>query len=115
MFSLMGKVAGSVLSFAIPPAMRWWKRFAFPAASTKKMSILVARVAGDNSAYSNQNNIREAIRNALPEVEVHIWQEEWRLPDGEDRAAQAAAYKTARRWLHRRPEIGDRSRLDRNA
>jgi tetratricopeptide (TPR) repeat protein len=99
MLTLIGKVAGSVLSSFIPPAKRWWKRFAFPAASTKRMSVLVARVAGDNSAYSNQNNIREAIRDALPEVEVHIWHEEWQLPDGEDRTAQAAAYKTARRWL----------------
>jgi tetratricopeptide (TPR) repeat protein len=99
MLSLIGKVAGSVLSPLIPPAKRWWKRFAFPAASTKRMSVLVARVAGDNSAHSNQDNIREAIRAALPEVEVHIWHEEWQLPDGEDRAAQTAAYKTARSWL----------------
>jgi hypothetical protein len=72
---ILGKIVGSVLSLAGPPAMRWWKRFAFPAASTKRMSVLVARVAGDNSAYSNQNNIREAIRRTLPEVDVHIWEE----------------------------------------
>lgn len=96
---LIGRIAGSALSFLIPPAKRWWKRFAFRAASTKRLSILVARVAGDNSALSNQNNIREAIRYALPEVEVLVWHEEWRLPDGEDRTAQAVAYNKARRWL----------------
>jgi len=99
LLGLIGKIAGSALSTLIPPATRWWKRFAFRAASTKRLSVLVARVAGDNSALSNQNNIREAIRYALPEVEVHVWHEEWRLPDGEDRAAQAVAYKTARKWL----------------
>ncbi|MEI9922674.1 MAG: hypothetical protein WDN50_03025 [Bradyrhizobium sp.] len=97
---IIGKMAGAVLSLAGPPAMRRWKRFVFPAASTKKMSVLIARVAGDSSAFSNQNNIREAIRDTLPEVEVHVWHEEWQLPDGEDRAAQTAAYKTARRWLN---------------
>jgi hypothetical protein len=97
--SLIEKLAGSVFSGLIPLATRWWKRFSFRAASTKRLSVLVARVAGDNSAFSNQNNIREAIRYALPEVEVHVWHEEWRLPDGEDGAAQAAAYKTARKWL----------------
>jgi hypothetical protein len=99
LLGLIGKIAGSALSTLIPPATRWWKRFAFRAASTKRLSVLVARVAGDNSALSNQNNIREAIRYALPKVEVHVWHEEWRVPDGEARAAQVVAYKTARKWL----------------
>jgi tetratricopeptide (TPR) repeat protein len=99
LLGFIGKIAGFVLSTLIPPATRWWKRFAFRAASTKRLSVLVARVAGDNSALSNQNNVREAIRYALSEVEVHVWHEELRLPDGEDRAAQVVAYKTARKWL----------------
>jgi hypothetical protein len=99
LLGLMGKMAGAALSFLAPPTSRWWKRFRFRAASTTRMSVLVARVAGDNSAHSHQNNIREAIRFALPEVEVHVWHEVWQLPDGEDRTAQATAYKIARNWL----------------
>jgi tetratricopeptide (TPR) repeat protein len=96
-------VAVRGLSSAISPASKrlsqWWRRHQIERASGEKLAVLVCRVSGDNSATSNYLSIREAIAKAIPEVTVHGWTDELQLPDGEERAAQAAAYQTARKWL----------------
>lgn len=96
---VLGRVAGPVLRFILPKAWRWSRRYNFPAASTNRLSILVARVSGDNAGQSNYHSIREAIRETLPEVSVYAWPEELEFRDGEDRASQAVAQQVARRWL----------------
>jgi tetratricopeptide (TPR) repeat protein len=78
---------------------RWWRRHQIHRSSGEKFSVLVSRIGGDNPANSNQSNICEAIANAMPELGVYTWPEEWVLPDGEQGAAATAAYQTARRWL----------------
>ncbi|MGJ5000744.1 hypothetical protein ACQR10_05440 [Bradyrhizobium sp. HKCCYLRH2060] len=102
LLNVLGKIGFSALALLFPPLKRWWQRYSFPVASAHRLSILIARVAGDNSANSNQSNIRDAIRETLPEVSIYIWDEEWVISAGEDQASQVTAYKRARKFLARK-------------
>jgi hypothetical protein len=77
----------------------WWKRRQITPASGEKLSILVAKLSGDNAANSNHHSIREAIKRAMPAVSVLAWAEELPIGDGLDEAAHARATNTARRWM----------------
>lgn len=97
--NLVGRFFNAVSPLAGRLFGRWWRRYQIRTASSEKLAVLVCRVSGDNFANSNQLSIREAITEAIPGVSVHSWPEEWQLPDGEEQAAQTAAYQTARKWL----------------
>ena len=98
--SLVLKVLGAAIAFARPKLGRWWGRRKIPAASTDRISILVAKLGGDNAANSYHQSIRELIRSAMPgTVDVIAWPEELTLKDGLDETARADANETARKWM----------------
>jgi tetratricopeptide (TPR) repeat protein len=98
--SLGLKVLGAAIGFARPKLGKWWGRRQIPAASTEKISILIAKLGSDNAANSCHHSIREAIRSAMPgTVDVIAWPEELALKDGLDEAARADANETARKWM----------------
>jgi len=83
-----------------PALVRWWKRWRIPAASSERISILVAKLSGDTNAHSHHHSIREAINRAmLGTVAILAWPEELPIGDGADEVARERAEETGRRWL----------------
>jgi tetratricopeptide (TPR) repeat protein len=68
--------------------------------SGQKIAILLPRLAGDDSACSQRETVREAIKHEFGEaVELMVWPETLTLPEGNDADAGTQSDRTARGWL----------------
>jgi len=93
------RAIGPILSLLGKPLNEWWKRRQINPASGEKLSILVAKLSGDNAANSHHHSIREAIERAMPAVSVVAWPKELPIGDGLEEDAQARATNVARKWM----------------
>jgi hypothetical protein len=98
--NLAFKAAGAFSGIFSKRAGAWWSRWQIPTATGKTLSILVAKISGDNAANSNHHSIREAISKAMKEgVSVIGWSEELPIGDGLDELARKQSESMARNWL----------------
>ena len=86
---------------------RWLSHRRIRAASGKKITLLIAKLDGDNSGNLRES-ICESIKSELGNsVELFRWPDALIVKDGADEAADASALRTAHKWLkNKRCEIG---------
>ncbi|MDR3484296.1 MAG: hypothetical protein P4M05_05220, partial [Bradyrhizobium sp.] len=100
LLNLAIKAIGSVVGVFSTRAGEWWERQKIAPATGRTLSILVAKISGDNAANSNHHSIREAIRNAMGDgVSVIGWPKELPVGDGLDELAHKKSESLARKWL----------------
>jgi tetratricopeptide (TPR) repeat protein len=98
-WSILLKPAAAIIGSIAPNFAKSWKRWRFPAASSDRVSILVAKLSGDQGD-SHHHSIRDAIRAAASgSVAVYNWEDELPIGAGLDEEVLLRAEKTARTWL----------------
>ena len=98
------KLVDKLLGWLIDPIrdafVRMRTRNLIRASSGRKVSLLVARIDGDNDAGSLRETVRETIRRELGNaVEITLWPEVLSIGDGHEYDAERGAYAKAQKWL----------------
>jgi tetratricopeptide (TPR) repeat protein len=97
---IVDKLLGGFVEHTGKTFTRWRRRSSIPAASGKKIALLLARLDGDTEMGSHRESVREAIRRELGNaVEIVLWPEALRVEEGHGREAELTAYRTAQNWL----------------
>jgi tetratricopeptide (TPR) repeat protein len=97
---LLDKVLGSLFEPIHDAYVRLQTRSLIRKSSGRKVSLLLARIDGDNEYGSLRETVRETIRRELGNaVEITLWPEGLRIGDGHEYDAERGAYQKAQNWL----------------